>query len=60
MSKITIITVCYNAIRTIENTIQSILSQSYDNLEYIIIDGGSTDGTIDIGKVNQIKAYMML
>jgi glycosyltransferase involved in cell wall biosynthesis len=45
---ISIITVIYNGARTIERTIQSVLSQSYENIEYIIIDGGSTDGTIDI------------
>lgn len=55
MPKITIITVCYNAISTIENTIKSVLSQTYDNLEYIIIDGGSTDGTIDVIKKYEKK-----
>ena len=47
-AKISIISVCYNAIHGIEKTIQSVLSQSYDDIEYIIIDGGSTDGTVDI------------
>jgi glycosyltransferase involved in cell wall biosynthesis len=45
---ISIITVVFNNISGIEKTIQSILSQSFKNLEYIIIDGGSTDGTLDI------------
>jgi len=48
--KITIITVCYNSDKTIERTIKSILQQSYDNIEYIIIDGGSTDDTLNILK----------
>ena len=48
--KFTIITVTYNASRWLERTILSILSQSYPNIEYIIIDGASTDGTIDIIK----------
>lgn len=50
LPKISIITVCYNAQSTIENTILSVISQNYCNIEYIIIDGGSTDGTVDIIK----------
>ncbi len=51
--KISIITVCYNSSKTLENTIQSVRNQSYENIEYIIIDGDSTDGTIDIIKQNE-------
>lgn len=47
---ISIITIVYNRVRSIEQTIKSVISQSYINKEYIIIDGGSTDGTIDIIK----------
>ena len=52
---ITIITITYNAELTIENTILSIINQTYSNIEYIIIDGGSTDGTIDIIKKYENK-----
>lgn len=46
--KVSVITVCYNAVDSIDNTIKSVLSQTYKNIEYIIIDGMSTDGTLDI------------
>lgn len=47
---ISIITVSYNAEASIEKTILSIISQTYSNYEYIIVDGGSTDGTLEIIK----------
>lgn len=47
---ISIITATYNCVDSIESTMQSVLAQSYPNVEYIIIDGQSTDGTIDIIK----------
>ncbi len=46
--KISIITVCYNAENTIEQTVLSVINQSYDNIEYIVIDGLSKDKTINI------------
>ncbi|TDE13138.1 glycosyltransferase family 2 protein [Dyadobacter psychrotolerans] len=45
---ISIITVVYNASQTIEQTIKSVIEQSYKQIEYIVIDGKSTDGTLDI------------
>ena len=50
MIKISVITVSYNAERTIEKAIKSIIHQKTDEIEYIVIDGGSTDGTVDIIK----------
>jgi len=47
---ISIITVVLNGEKYLEETIQSVINQTYDNVEYIIIDGGSTDGTLDIIK----------
>lgn len=48
MLKISIVTVCFNSEKTIESTIDSVLKQDYDNIEYIIIDGKSSDKTLDI------------
>jgi len=50
--KISIITSVYNNKQTIKDAIHSVLNQTYENVEYIIVDGGSSDGTIDI-----IKSY---
>ena len=52
MTKISIVTVCYNAEQTIRQTIESVLSQTYSLVEYIIVDGSSTDKT-----VGYIEAY---
>ncbi len=48
--KISIVTVSFNMVDYIEDTILSVISQQYPNLEYIVIDGGSKDGTVDIIK----------
>jgi glycosyltransferase len=45
---ISIITISFNNVDTIESTMQSVLSQTYQNIEYIVIDGASTDGTVEI------------
>lgn len=46
--KVSIITVCFNSKKTIRKTIESVLNQTYQNIEYIIVDGKSTDGTVAI------------
>lgn len=46
--KISIITVVWNNVKTIKDAIDSVLGQTYKNIEYIIIDGASTDGTVEV------------
>lgn len=52
---VTVITVVLNRAKYLDQTIQNILNQTYNNIEYIIIDGGSTDGTLEIIKEHQAR-----
>lgn len=56
--KFSVITVCYNAEATIEDTIQSVISQTYHHVEYIIVDGASKDHTMDI--VNRYREHIAI
>lgn len=53
MIKISVITVCWNCVNEIEKTIKSVLEQTYSNVEYIVVDGASTDGTLEV--INRYK-----
>ena len=53
--KVTVITINFNGARSLEKTILSVLEQSYPNIEYIIIDGGSTNGSLPIIKKYETK-----
>jgi len=52
---VSIITIVLNGEKNIEKTIKSVLDQTYDNIEYFIIDGGSTDGTLDMIRKHEDK-----
>ncbi|MEY2793340.1 MAG: hypothetical protein RJA76_1332 [Bacteroidota bacterium] len=59
MLKVSILTASFNCASTIQQTIESVLSQDYPNLEYWVIDGGSTDGTLDILKSFEGKIHFI-
>jgi glycosyltransferase involved in cell wall biosynthesis len=56
--KLSVITVCYNAAACIDTCVRSVVNQIYENLEYIIIDGGSSDGTLEV--LNRYRAQISI
>lgn len=56
MKKLSIITICYNIKDEIERTCESIVNQTWKDFEWIVVDGGSTDGTVDV--LNKYKKHM--
>lgn len=48
MLKVSIVTICYNEVANIAKTLASVAAQTYPNIEHIVKDGGSTDGTVEI------------
>lgn len=58
--KISVITVCYNAEATIAQTIKSVIAQDYNNIEYIIVDGNSSDGTITVAEKYREHIHILL
>jgi glycosyltransferase len=58
--KVTIITVVYNNYKYIESALKSVTLQDYPNIEYVVIDGGSTDGTLDILNMYSNKISIMV
>lgn len=58
--KVSIITTSFNRVNSIRNTIESVLHQDYDNIEYIVIDGASTDGTVDVINSYQDKIAVIV
>lgn len=55
LPKVTVITVCFNAREALEMTMNNVARQDYPNLEYVIVDGGSTDGSIELIRNNADK-----
>jgi len=58
--KVSVVTVCFNAEDSIKSTINSVISQDYRDVEYIIVDGGSFDKTVDIIKENENKISFLV
>ncbi|KAA6310012.1 putative teichuronic acid biosynthesis glycosyltransferase TuaG, partial [termite gut metagenome] len=58
--RFSIITVTYNARKTLESTIQSVIAQTYPYMEYIVIDGASTDGTLSVIEKYRLHIHTLI
>ncbi len=58
--KVSVITVCLNSVKTIEETLRSVQSQNHTDIEHIVIDGGSVDGTVEILKAYKDSIYKFI
>ncbi len=58
--KLSVITIVYNNVRDIERTLLSVLNQTYPNIEYIVVDGASTDGTLELLKKYEYKLSKLI
>lgn len=58
--KVSIITVCFNTAETIEDTIRSVLNQQYEDIEYIVVDGGSVDDTLEVLTKHRIRISKLI
>lgn len=57
---LSVITVVYNNVKDIERTVQSVLGQSYPHIEYLVVDGGSTDGTLEVLRTYQDRISQLI
>lgn len=55
--KVSIITTCYNRVKTIKDAIESVKAQIYEDIEYIIVDGASTDGSVEVIKTSIAQGF---
>lgn len=55
--KVSIITTCYNRVKTIKDAIESVKAQTYEDIEYIIVDEVSTDGSIEVIKTSISQGF---